>query len=481
MSVKGEIIRITEAKTDIASAINEQGYTQVDGDASISTYADAIRANTNTIWEQVNINTGDISDIKQGYLPLTGGTVTGRVYISQSGPLSMFNVGNDDSMGVITIHAGIPDEYVSLQCSQDNILEVSGGLSVFEGVTAKSFVIDNGTNDYVLLAGGGTKLLSEISSDMSGYLPLEGGTLTGDLVIQRGESGLHLGNCELYFNNGGIDCTDTTSVSFYGFESSLSFDEGGYSGWISPVSAIHSDELTIGGFGGSEATIYLGHEQNNIISTTDQDSALSIWSAESISLSADGDSIYLNAPSVTVGEIMDVCKGQVTLYNDTRLDFTSESNYTTMGHTENGFTISNDGELKLTGDSIVVNSADSIYFSTSSDTTFDSRVYITNDVHAQAFYETSDARKKDIKSDLSLDKCYDLIDKCQTVIYSLKDQTKEQVGMIAQEIEQFFPEVVATDEDGFKSLAYDRLVVICFKVLKDVIKRLEKLENNGSN
>lgn len=102
---------------------------------------------------------------------------------------------------------------------------------------------------------------------------------------------------------------------------------------------------------------------------------------------------------------------------------------------------------------------------------------VKNQVSATAFYETSDARKKDIKSDLSLDKCYDLIDKCQTVIYSLKDQTQEQVGMIAQEIEEFFPEVVATDVDGFKSLAYDRLVVICFKVLKDVIKRLEKLES----
>jgi hypothetical protein len=66
-----------------------------------------------------------------------------------------------------------------------------------------------------------------------------------------------------------------------------------------------------------------------------------------------------------------------------------------------------------------------------------------------------------------------------TVIYSLKDQTEEQVGMIAQEIEEFFPEVVATDEEGFKSLAYDRLVVICFKVLKDVIRRLEKLESHG--
>lgn len=95
---------------------------------------------------------------------------------------------------------------------------------------------------------------------------------------------------------------------------------------------------------------------------------------------------------------------------------------------------------------------------------------------APAFFETSDIRKNEIKSDLSLEKCYDVIDKCQTIIYSLKDQTTEQLGMIAQEIEEFFPEVVDTDKDGFKSLAYDRLVVICFKVLKDVIKRLEKLE-----
>lgn len=97
-------------------------------------------------------------------------------------------------------------------------------------------------------------------------------------------------------------------------------------------------------------------------------------------------------------------------------------------------------------------------------------------VTAPAFYQTSDIRKKDIKEEISLDKCYDLIDKCQTIIYSLKDQTKEQVGMIAQEVEEFFPEVIQTDEEGFKSLDYSRLVVICFKVLKDLIKRVSKLE-----
>ena len=97
-------------------------------------------------------------------------------------------------------------------------------------------------------------------------------------------------------------------------------------------------------------------------------------------------------------------------------------------------------------------------------------------VTAPAFYQTSDIRKKDIKEEISLDKCYDLIDKCQTIIYSLKDQTKEQVGMIAQEVEKFFPEVIQTDEEGFKSLDYSRLVVICFRVLKDLIKRVSKLE-----
>lgn len=81
-----------------------------------------------------------------------------------------------------------------------------------------------------------------------------------------------------------------------------------------------------------------------------------------------------------------------------------------------------------------------------------------------------------IKSELSLDKCYDLIDKCQTIIYSLKGQTKEQIGMIAQEVEEFFPELIETDEQGYKLLSYSRLVVICFRVLKDLINRVVKLE-----
>ena len=81
-------------------------------------------------------------------------------------------------------------------------------------------------------------------------------------------------------------------------------------------------------------------------------------------------------------------------------------------------------------------------------------------------------------SDLSLEKVYDLIDKCQTIIYTLKDdqENKEQIGMIAQEIQEFFPELISEDKDGMLSLDYSRLTVIIFKVLKDLIKRINKIE-----
>lgn len=94
------------------------------------------------------------------------------------------------------------------------------------------------------------------------------------------------------------------------------------------------------------------------------------------------------------------------------------------------------------------------------------------------FFQTSDLRKKDVKGEVDLSKAYDLIDKCQTIIYTLKDseQSKEQIGLIAQEIREFFPEVIYEDEDGMLSLDYSRLTVVIFRVLKDLIRRVDKLE-----
>ena len=88
--------------------------------------------------------------------------------------------------------------------------------------------------------------------------------------------------------------------------------------------------------------------------------------------------------------------------------------------------------------------------------------------------QDSDERKKNIVGDLDLEKAYDLIDKCQTILYTLKsdESNKKEIGVIAQEIQKFFPEIVSADEDGYLALDYSRLTVVILKVLKDVIKRI---------
>lgn len=99
-------------------------------------------------------------------------------------------------------------------------------------------------------------------------------------------------------------------------------------------------------------------------------------------------------------------------------------------------------------------------------------------VQANHFYSVSDERLKNVHGEIDLDKAYDLIDKCSTILYDLKDdeEHKVQVGVIAQEIQEFFPEIVNEDEKGTLSVDYSKLTVIIMRVLKDLINRIKKLE-----
>lgn len=91
------------------------------------------------------------------------------------------------------------------------------------------------------------------------------------------------------------------------------------------------------------------------------------------------------------------------------------------------------------------------------------------------FFQVSDINKKNIIGEISLDKCYNLIDKCQAIVYTLKDDTtnKKQIGVIAQEVEQFFPEIVNTNNKGEKTLDYSKLTVILLRVVKDLITKIK--------
>jgi hypothetical protein len=52
----------------------------------------------------------------------------------------------------------------------------------------------------------------------------------------------------------------------------------------------------------------------------------------------------------------------------------------------------------------------------------------------------------------------------------------EQIGVIAQEVEEVVPELVTTNEDGFKAVDYDRFTAILIEAVKELSAKVESLE-----
>ena len=56
---------------------------------------------------------------------------------------------------------------------------------------------------------------------------------------------------------------------------------------------------------------------------------------------------------------------------------------------------------------------------------------------------------------------------------------KHDVGVIAQQLQQVLPEVVATRADGFLAVKYDRIVALLIEGIKEQQAEIEMLKNRG--
>lgn len=106
----------------------------------------------------------------------------------------------------------------------------------------------------------------------------------------------------------------------------------------------------------------------------------------------------------------------------------------------------------------------------------------TNNVCAANISCVSDLRYK--KNIVPLENSLSNILKTNGVRYDWKQEEfpekhfsdKNQIGFIAQELEKIFPEMVITDEKGFKSVDYARLTPVLAEAIKELTMRNEKLE-----
>ncbi len=56
----------------------------------------------------------------------------------------------------------------------------------------------------------------------------------------------------------------------------------------------------------------------------------------------------------------------------------------------------------------------------------------------------------------------------------------KQIGLIAQEVEEVLPELVHTDQNGYKGVMYDKLVAVLVEAVKDQQRMIDELEHQMS-
>ncbi len=54
--------------------------------------------------------------------------------------------------------------------------------------------------------------------------------------------------------------------------------------------------------------------------------------------------------------------------------------------------------------------------------------------------------------------------------------TDIQIGLIAQEVEKVLPELVSTDSEGYKSIAYGKLTAVLVEAIKEQQRQIEALK-----
>ena len=116
-------------------------------------------------------------------------------------------------------------------------------------------------------------------------------------------------------------------------------------------------------------------------------------------------------------------------------------------------------------------------------------LYVNGDAFALSGWESSDVRLKKNINQLTgaLEKLLDLRGvsyEWRTDEFSERGLSEEKhIGLIAQEVEKMFPELVSTDNYGYKALSYGRLTAILLEAIKEqqvqideLTSRLQKLE-----
>ena len=348
----------------------------------------------------------------------------------------------------------------------------------------------NATN----LSGGGTSITSMNASNLSaGTVPtgVVSGSYTGITGVGTLTAGTWQGNAitNTYLAN--------SSVTFNGVAVSL-----GSSGTIPganvtsiPNSSLTNSAVTVNGtsisLGGSgtvtaNAQTLTGTSLNSTVTGSSLTSVGTLtagtWNANSISTTytdakvtsiAAGTGISVNAGT---GAVTVTNGGVTSLTAGTGISLSGSTGGVTITNTSTGPSISNDSATNATYYP-VWSTATTGSFSTagvsSTKLTFNPS---TGNLVATIHYASSDARYKD--DVVVIPNALDKVNQIRGVTYVRNDSADKSrhAGVIAQEVEAVLPEVVSTNNEGYKLVAYDNMIGLLIEAIKELKAEVDALK-----
>ncbi len=103
----------------------------------------------------------------------------------------------------------------------------------------------------------------------------------------------------------------------------------------------------------------------------------------------------------------------------------------------------------------------------------------TGDITATAFYYTSDKRKKKNIKQLDGKRSLENIKKMNGYHFNWKHNNKKDIGFIAQEVQQVYPQLVSKvgkNEKQHLAVKYGNIISIAIEAIKEQQRQIEKLE-----
>ncbi|MDM8560879.1 tail fiber domain-containing protein [Candidatus Parabeggiatoa sp. HSG14] len=105
------------------------------------------------------------------------------------------------------------------------------------------------------------------------------------------------------------------------------------------------------------------------------------------------------------------------------------------------------------------------------------KLHVAGKIKGELVSPSDQRHKKNIHS---LENTLSKLAQLRGVSFKWKDNAQNadtQIGLIAQEVETVLPELVSTDNEGYKSIAYGKLTAVLIEALKEQQLQIKRLEN----